>query len=76
MFDGRILVCGCSDSHHVKQLVLAAVLEAFEASESMPGRIELDIEVASDDDRQAGNCALSEAEKGKLSERTGLNIYI
>ncbi len=32
--DGRVIVRGRSDSHHVKQLALAAVLEAFEASES------------------------------------------
>ena len=57
MFDGRIVVCGRSDSHHVKQLVLAAVLEAFEASESMPGSIELDIEVASDKKGQTQRCA-------------------
>ena len=31
--DGRVIVHGRSDSHHVKQLALAAVLEAFEASE-------------------------------------------
>ena len=44
--DGRVIVRGRSDSHHVKQLALAAVLEAFEASESQPGRVEMDIEVA------------------------------
>ncbi len=43
--DGRIIVRGRSDSHHVKQLALAAVREAFEASESQSDRIELDIEV-------------------------------
>ena len=46
--DGRVIVHGRSDSHHVKQLVLAAVLEAFEASESQSERVELDIEVAPD----------------------------
>ena len=44
--DGRVIVRGRSDSHHVKQLALAAVLEAFEASQSQPGRVEMDIEVA------------------------------
>jgi CheY-like chemotaxis protein len=48
MFDGRIMVCGCCESHHVKQLALAAVLEAFEASESILGSIELDIKVGGD----------------------------
>jgi DNA-binding response OmpR family regulator len=44
--DGRVIVRGRSDSHHVKQLALAAVLEAFEASESQSERVELDIQVA------------------------------
>ena len=44
--DGRVIVRGRADSYHVKQLALAAVLEAFEASESQPGRVEMDIEVA------------------------------
>ena len=43
--DGRIIVRGRSDSHYVKQLALAAVQEAFEASESQSERIELEIEV-------------------------------
>jgi CheY-like chemotaxis protein len=43
--DGHVIVRGRSDSHHVKQLALAAVLEAFEASESQSERVELDIEV-------------------------------
>ena len=43
--DGRVSVYGRSDSHHVKQLALAAVREAFEASESQSERVELDIEV-------------------------------
>ena len=43
--DGRVIVRGCSDSHYVKQLALAAVLEAFEASESQSETVELDIEV-------------------------------
>ena len=44
--DGRVIVHGCSDSYHVRQLVLAAVLEAFEASQSDPGTVELEIEVS------------------------------
>ena len=43
--DGRIIVSGRSDSHHVKQLALVAVREAFEASEFQSERIELKIEV-------------------------------
>ena len=43
--DGRVIVRGHSGSHHVKQLALAAVLEAFEASESQSERVELAIEV-------------------------------
>lgn len=43
--DGRVIVRGRSDSHYVKQLALAAVLETFEASESQSERFELDIEV-------------------------------
>ena len=43
--DGRVIVRGRCDSHHVKQLALAAVREAFEASESQCDRIELAVEV-------------------------------
>jgi hypothetical protein len=46
--DGRVIVRGCSESHHVKQLVLAAVLEAIEASESHNVRVESEIEVCGD----------------------------
>ena len=46
--DGRVIVRGCTESHHVKQLVLAAVLEAIEASESQCLRVELEIEVCGD----------------------------
>jgi len=46
--DGRVIVRGRSDSHHVKELALAVVLEAFEASESQSERVELDIEVRGD----------------------------
>jgi len=66
IFDGRITVCGYAQSHHVKQLALAAVLEAFEASESMPGSIELDIEVAPDDNWQARRCASTRKRVGSL----------
>lgn len=44
--EGRVIVHGRSESHHVKQLALAAVLEAFEASQSQSEKVELDIEVA------------------------------
>jgi CheY-like chemotaxis protein len=43
--DGRIIVSGRSKSHHVKQLALSVVREAFEASEFQTERIEVDIEV-------------------------------
>jgi DNA-binding response OmpR family regulator len=59
--DGRVIVRGRSESHHVKQLALAAVLEAFEASQSQAERIDLDIEVAPVDGWQARRCALSES---------------
>jgi hypothetical protein len=58
--DGRVIVRGRSDSHYVKQLALAAVLEAFGASESQSGRVEMDIEVAPVDNWQTRRCALSE----------------
>ena len=58
--DGRVTVRGRSDSHHIKQLALAAVLEAFEASDAQPGGVEMDIEVAPIDGWQARRCALSE----------------
>ena len=47
--EGRVIVHGRAHSHHVKQLALAAVLEVFESSESQSERVELDIEVVSDD---------------------------
>jgi DNA-binding response OmpR family regulator len=61
--DGRVIVRGRSDSHHVKQLALAAVLEAFEASQSQSERVELDIEVEPLDNWQTRRCALSETRK-------------
>jgi CheY-like chemotaxis protein len=65
--DGRIIVRGRSDSHHVKQLALAAVQEAFEASQTQAERIELDIEVAPIDGWQADRCALSETKNQNYS---------
>lgn len=59
--EGRVIVRGRADSHHVKQLALAAVMEAFEASESQSERVELDIEVTPVDGWQARRCDLSEA---------------
>ena len=47
--EGLVVVHGLSHSHYVKQLALAAVLDAFEASQSQPERIEFDIEVVPDD---------------------------
>ena len=43
--DGRVIVRGRSDSHHVKQLALAAVPDAFEGTEFQSDRIEMDVEV-------------------------------
>ena len=65
--DGRVIVHGRSDSRHVKQLALAAVLEAFEASPSQSERVELDIDVALLDGWQARRCALSETRDGNDS---------
>jgi DNA-binding response OmpR family regulator len=70
--DGRVIVHGRSDSHHVKQLALAAVLEAFEASQSQAERVELDIEVAPIDGWQARRCALSEGRNESYSEELDL----
>jgi DNA-binding response OmpR family regulator len=67
--DGRVIVHGRSDSHHVKQLALAAVLEAFEASESQSERVDLDIEVAPIDGWQARRCVLSETTDGDCSNQ-------
>jgi response regulator RpfG family c-di-GMP phosphodiesterase len=61
---GRVIVHGRAESHHVKQLALAAVMEAFEASESQSERVELDIEVAPDDGWQSRRCELSETRDG------------
>lgn len=64
--DGRIIVQGRSDSHYVKQLALAAVMEAFEASQSQAERVELDIEVAPFDGWQVERCALSETKNDEI----------
>jgi hypothetical protein len=45
---GRIIVCGCAESYHVRQLVVAAVHDAIEASKSKSLRIEAEIEVCGD----------------------------
>ena len=65
--DGRVIVRGRTDSHYVKQLALAAVMEAFEASESQAERVELEIDVAPIDGWQAERCALSEGRAGSYS---------
>jgi DNA-binding response OmpR family regulator len=46
--DGHVIMRGCTESYHVKQLVFAAVLEAIEASESQHFRVESEIEVCGD----------------------------
>jgi DNA-binding response OmpR family regulator len=70
--DGRVIVRGRSDSHHVKQLALAALLEAFEASQSQAERVELDIEVAPIDGWQARRCVLSETADENYSNEPAL----
>ena len=70
--DGRVIVHGRSDSHHVKQLALAAVREAFEASQTQSERVELDIEVAPIDGWQARRCALSETTNENYSDELAL----
>ena len=66
--DGRVIVHGRCDSHHVKQLVLAAVLETFQASESQSDRIELDIEVTPSENWQSRRSATSGNKKLELIE--------
>jgi DNA-binding response OmpR family regulator len=46
--DGHVIMCGCTESYHVKQLVLAAVLDAIEASEWQSFRVVSEIEVCGD----------------------------
>jgi len=70
--DGRVIVHGRSDSHDVKQLALAAVLEAVEASQSQSEKVDLDIEVAPLDGWQARRCALSETRDGNCSNELAL----
>ena len=43
--EGRIIVHGRSGTYHVRQLVLAAVMEAMESSFVEPQKVELDIQV-------------------------------
>jgi hypothetical protein len=43
--DGGVIVRGHSDSHYIKQLVLAAVRETFVVTKTQSERILLDIEV-------------------------------
>ena len=70
--DGRVIVHGRSDSHYVKQLALAAVLEAFEASQYQSERVELNIEVAPIDGWQARRRALSETTEEDRSNELAL----
>jgi CheY-like chemotaxis protein len=67
--DGRVIVRGRSESHHVKQLALAAVLDAFEASDPQSEKVELDIEGAPIDGWQARRCALSETRNWNYSNK-------
>ena len=70
--DGRVVVHGRSESHHVKQLALAAVLEAFEASQTQSEKVEMDIEVAPIDGWQARRCDLSETRNENYSDEPAL----
>jgi DNA-binding response OmpR family regulator len=70
--DGGIIVHGCSHSHYAKQLALAAVLEAFEASESQSERVEFDIEVTPADNWQARRCGLTKTKNGNYSDEFDL----
>jgi DNA-binding response OmpR family regulator len=70
--DGRVIVHGRSESHHVKQLALAAVLEAFEASQTQSEKVEMDIEVAPIDGWQAQRCTLSETRNDNYSDEPAL----
>jgi DNA-binding response OmpR family regulator len=45
---GHVVMRGCAESYHVKQLVLAAVLETMEASQSRSLRVQSEIEVCGD----------------------------
>ena len=65
--DERVIIHGRSDSHHVKQLVLAAVTEALQASGSPSDRIELDIEVTADEVLPFRQTALSGAKNSNYS---------
>jgi DNA-binding response OmpR family regulator len=70
--DGQIIVHGCSESHHIKQLALAAVLEAFEASQSQTEKVELDIDVAPTDTWQARRSGLTRTENGNHVDESNL----
>jgi hypothetical protein len=65
-------VHGHTDSHYVKQLAFAAVLEAFEASTSQSEKVEIDIDVAPLDGWQARRCALSETMNENYSNELAL----
>jgi CheY-like chemotaxis protein len=70
--DGRVIVCGRCDSHYVKQLALAAVLEAFESSQSQSERVVLDIEVAIEEGWQGRRGVLSETGNENYSDEPAL----
>jgi DNA-binding response OmpR family regulator len=70
--EGRIIVHGRSDSHHVKQLALAAVLEAFEASQTQSERVELDIDVVPVDNWQSQRCASRKTRNNNYSNEFDL----
>ncbi|MBN1396359.1 MAG: response regulator transcription factor [Pirellulales bacterium] len=67
---GRVIVRGRSDSHYVKQLALAAVMEAFEASQSQSERIEMEIDVVPDDGWQSRQSAFPETRNNYYSNES------
>ena len=84
--DGRVIVRGCTESHHVKQLVLAAVLEAIEASQSQSERVARDSEASqSQSERVARDSEASQSQSERVawdmeasqsqSERVALDIH-
>jgi hypothetical protein len=54
------------------RVLTAAVLEAFEASQSQSEKVEMDIEVAPIDGWQARRCALSETRNENYSDEPAL----
>ncbi|MBN2293934.1 MAG: hypothetical protein JXM70_16020 [Pirellulales bacterium] len=69
--DGHIIVHGCTQSFHVNQLALAAVLEAIEASESQSLRVESEIEVCGDCESTVPTMCFNSKEKHEFLQWNG-----